>query len=154
MKALPWLLVVALALLAAFGWFGWYHNGDANTMIAVPDTVRKPVYKPVEVQRVEVPSVVTIYARPDTALRRAIEKGPAIAGVTLDRRLVTVATIDTLGLVTERTYSIKDLRRGLVAFDGTVQIDRRARRRKRWAKVAAVAGGIVAATVAVFVIIR
>lgn len=107
-----------------------------------------PRFKVIEFDHISpaVPTVITHYEQPDTALRNRIVKGPVIAQVEFNRRLVTVTTIDSLGNVHGATYSLKDLRRGVIQADGTTRLERRAKRRKAIRRIA-IATAAVAATI-------
>lgn len=142
-RALPWIISAVLCVAWCIvvwqvpsSWLGdWGRRpGEPNQI----DTLTRPRFKPVEIPPAEVarPATVIIYEAPDTALRKAIVKGPVIAQVELNRRLMTITTIDSLGNVQGATYSLKDLRRGVVSFDGTTRLERRAKRRRAIKRIA------------------
>lgn len=135
-----WIIVVLVALSPLLGYYLTYHFGEANEMIAhrAPRVRTVPRFKSLTIapEQVATPTVITRYEQQDTNLRKAIVKGPVIAQVELDRRLLTITTIDSLGNVQGATYSLKDLRRGVVLADGTTRLERRAKRRKTIKRIA------------------
>lgn len=149
-------LAALAAAVCALGVWLWRAHGELEAYrggigrAAAPDTVRKRAFKPDPIPYgvAEPPRVVVVYESRDTALRKSIEEGDAIAQVQVDRRMLTITTVSPDGTVRGAEYSLKDIRRGVVAHDGTARFERRAKRRKvakRVAVAAAAAGAVVAA---------
>lgn len=155
MKALYFLWVL-IALIAIGGIVYCFTLGPTDKIAhRVPRVRTMPRFKPQRIapEQVAQPTVITRYEHPDTNLRKAIVKGPVIAQVEFNRRLLTITTIDSLGNVQGATYSLKDLRRGVVSFDGTTRLERRAKRRKAIRRIA-IATAAVAATITAILIAK
>lgn len=119
----------------------------------VPDTVRtrKP-YKPVPVRPNIQPTKVVEHAKPDTALRRKAEEGPIIVGVVVKPEELCVSTIDLQGIVHTATFELP--RHDAITIGGDGQVEVKPARRKRWKRVLAVAGGVAAVGLTVWLIAK
>lgn len=123
---------------------------------AIPDTVRtERRFTPIAVKPNVLPQRVVVYAKPDTALRRAAEAQPIILGVQIRRESIHIQTLDQMGIVHDMAYCRPQLADMNVSETGGVEVIlRRVKRRNRLKKALIVVGGVAVAAICVWALAK
>lgn len=114
--------VILLAFLACFGLFSlvWLREKpNPITYINPLDYQFKPILKPTK------PDTVIQWLKPDTVLRKEIEKGDVVVKIETRDRWLGVQAIDTKGIIQEEKYKLPYFAEFQVDTAGNVKIKRK-----------------------------
>lgn len=117
-------VVIACLLVALIA----YYVGSCNSFNQVPNTKTDTVYvdreftDTVVIHTITPPKTVTVYLKPDTVKRKAMEQATIIQGLRIEPKGVEVITIDTGGFTRVNYYPIAEGSTVLVADTGAVEV--------------------------------
>lgn len=116
--------VILLGFLACFGLFSlvWLREKpkpNPITYINHTDYQFKPIFKPSK------PDTIIQWLKPDTVLRKEIEKGDVVVKIETRDRWLEVQTIDTKGIIQEEKHKLPYFAEFQVDTAGNVKIKRK-----------------------------
>lgn len=114
-----------------------HYEKHAYVNVPPKDTTVVNHIQPVTINNITYPQTVIREAKPDTTLRKQVEKGDIILGEKLQDGKLQEQKIDSSGRVTESTYDVKPTDKIAIDSKGDIEIteDKKAERKETFRKV-------------------